>query len=217
MYQAIGLAQTLKWFGILCAVIIAGRWLHSPTHDAVATFALAVGSVSGAGLLVAALGQTPLFPLICKIPGIRSVFPPIDGTWSAALKSNWPLVAERSGLTAVETPVSGKVQIVARLFFVRINFLSMSPVPKYLTSKTVAVKVGRDPEDGSVRLYYVYVSEVRSPVATDNSRHYGAAYLDVARSEGGEISLEGIYWTERNWAQALNTAGEIVLTRKRRS
>lgn len=74
------------------------------------------------------------------------------------------------------------------------------------------MRVTRDPEDASVILHYLYRNTTKVPVASDSDCHDGAANLMV-EGIGSGIWMEGVYWTNRNWHQGLNTAGKITLRR----
>jgi len=85
----------------------------------------------------------------------------------------------------------------------------------YSNSKTISVRVTRDHEDSAVRLYYLYENTTLKPLDSDSDRHYGAACLDLKEMDSGQAYLEGVYWTNRNWHKALNTAGKITLKRSK--
>src|SRR5580704_10138853 len=59
----------------------------------------AVSGAVGKGLLVsgvvASLGQTPLFPWVCRVTPLGRLFPCIDGEWNGQLESNIITIAER--------------------------------------------------------------------------------------------------------------------------
>lgn len=215
MYQILGIRSALSYFGLLCAAVIAIWAALAPPVDPSSLkewWKIASAAVAGCGLAVAVIGQTPLFPLLCRLPVVRSWFPPIDGQWKASLQSNWPAIQQRSlsGSAPVAlAPVPATVTIIARLFFIRMNLASDN---RYSTSKTVFVRASRDPEDGSVTLHYLYRNTTKVPETTDSDSHDGAANLCV-EGRGADIWLEGVYWTNRNWHIGLNTAGKITLRR----
>jgi hypothetical protein len=219
MYQIIGGKLALTWFALLCAAVIVVWAVWQPPHDPSSLgewWKIASTVVSAAGLIVAILGQTKLFEFICRAPLIKTWFPAISGEWTATLASNWPAIQERTqpgGPSVPLAPVTAKVTIIARLFFIRINLVSDD---RYSTSKTLFVRASRDPEDGSVTLHYIYWNTTKVPKATDSDSHDGAAALTL-ENQGDELWLEGVYWTNRNWHQGLNTAGKITLRRASRS
>ncbi len=213
MYQILGIKNALSLFGLLCAAVIVAWAVLFPPADLSSIsgwWKIASGSVSGSALVVGLIGQSPLFPLLCRLPFVRSWLPPINGEWNAELGSNWPVIQQRAQpdrpLMAL-APVTADVKIIARLFYIRID---MTSEHRYSISKTVFVRAARDPEDGSVTLHYLYRNSTRLPEATDSSSHEGAACLTV-ESSGRNVTLEGVYWTNRNWHLGLNTAGTITL------
>ena len=84
---------------------------------------------------------------------------------------------------------------------------------RYSESETLSVRLRRDPETGSDQIVYIYKNSTRNPQPTDEQFHMGAGCIDIVRGKGG-LELHGVYWTNRNWARALNTAGTITLKRK---
>ena len=215
MYQILGIKRALALFGLLCAAAISIWAVVAPPSDPSSPlewWKIASGAVSGCGLLVTLVGQSPLFAVLCRLPLVRSWFPPIDGEWNAALESNWPAIHQRAHPGSASVPlaaVPATVTIIARLLHIRMNLTSND---RYSTSKTVFVRATRDPEDGSVTLHYLYKNATLVPKATDSDSHDGAANLCVER-RGADIWLEGVYWTNRNWHLGLNTAGKMTLTR----
>src|SRR5258708_4105368 len=215
MYQILGINRILTGFAFLCAAIIVGLAVWQPPSNPSSLgdwWKIASGTVSTAALIVAFLGQSKLFEYICRAPIIKTWFPPISGEGIATLESNWPAIQQRTqpGSTPVQlTPVAAKATIIARLFFIRFNLLSDD---RYSTSKTLFVRAWRDSEDGSITLYYIYRNTTMKPELTDSDSHDGAATLTV-QGQDDDMKLEGIYWTNRNWHQGLNTAGSITLRR----
>ena len=213
MYQILGVQRALTYFGLLSAAVFAIWAKFDPPSDWTsisAIWKLASGAVTVAALIVTVFGQTPLFPLICRLPLIRSWLPPLDGEWKATLESNWPVIQQRAKPDEPPSPlivVGAKVTIRARLFYLRMNLVSDD---RYSISKTIFVRPSRDPEDGSVQLHYVYENSTIHPKATDSGAHCGAASMTV-QTDGGGIWLEGTYWTNRNWHLGMNTAGKITL------
>jgi hypothetical protein len=215
MYQLFGIRAFLSTFGIASGLVVAVlAWVMPPTHLS-DVWHLITGSVMVLGLLMVVIGQTPLFPILCRLPPGSWFLPDIDGHWRGTMESNWPEIMKRSGLlqpgnTSPSSTIPTDFKIIARLFHVRLNQVSVN---HYTNSKTIFVKINRDPEDGEVRLTYVYEASTPKPEPTDSTRHHGAGYLDLKRDKLGPPTLEGVYWTNRNWHKTLNTAGRIVLRR----
>lgn len=87
--------------------------------------------------------------------------------------------------------------------------MSMNSGDGYSSSHVVSSKLLRDELLGGFVLYYVFESEVSNPVSKDVANFQGAAKLRV-NSSG---PLKGVYWTNRNWQNRLQTAGHVELTR----
>lgn len=206
MYQAIGVKKLLTIFALLAAVIAVGRAALWPPESIFGWWSpVSVGMAASTALIVG-IGQSFLFPWICRIPIVRDFAPDISGDWRATLHSNWPKIASLAKLDpGPGTPVTANIKVVARLLRVKIRFVADT---KYSKSKSVSVSVERDEDDGAIRLYYTYENTTENPVNSDCSHHFGSAYLDITGT-GDAMTLEGLYWTNRNWNDGLNTAGII--------
>lgn len=208
MYQIYGIKSCLVAFAWVCLGLAFLLHIWHPASTPVEFFRLISSAVTITAAFVSILGQTPLFPILCR--KVLKCFPNIDGEWIAELNSNWPKIAEKSNIPAQSTaPVMAKIKIISRLFFVRIKLASDTG---YSKSNTLTVKIRKDKEDGQIELCYIYDNVTNNPESTDSSRHFGAACLDL-HQVGKAVYFEGVYWTNRNWQNALNTAGTIVLRR----
>jgi hypothetical protein len=102
------------------------------------------------------------------------------------------------------------VEIKASLF--RAN-MKLIPKDAYTDSQTIWLRPVAQGEAGHPRLYYMYKSITQgAPKETDLHLHVGAAYVDVI-TDGDELILRGVYWTERDWPHGNNTAGAINVTK----
>jgi hypothetical protein len=170
--------------------------------------------------IVSLLGQTSLFPLLCRLPFVWRVFPNIDGTYAVEILSNWSLIkARENGETLPQGEIdtslfkrNGLLTIRARLFTIDIH-LKMDD--DYSTSDTVVCSVKKETGEARPQLSYIYHAKVLKPQGTDSGQHFGAARIDIPNQRRID-SLQGTYWTDRNWHQARNTAGYIRLKRTRR-
>ena len=217
MYQLIGPAALAKWFAWLagCIAVLtmaAGLLIGRPTPAGVPLlwwFWTSLGTgVTVAGLVLFGLGNTGLFPWLCRLRPLNGIFPDLDGTWRGALASNWPLISARMPQAPAEPPaqpVPATLKVKARLLTVH---LSLETDSKYSDSETVLVGVSKSGGDVPC-LAYLYLNRTPSPLPTDTGTHHGAARLEL-RSEDGVPTLRGTYWTDRNWEKALNTAGTAV-------
>lgn len=209
MYQLIGISAALRYFAILCALLAVALILYLKPTDFRGHWSAFSMAVTGATIVVLLVGQTSLFPAFCKLPFVGNIFPDIDGKWKGTLDSNWPEIAKRNNIPTSgipQAPVAASLTIRARLFFVHITLVSDN---NYSTSKTVFVRATKHPESGELRLTYVYENSTLRPEITDSAIHHGAAYIDLKDHN----TFEGLYWTNRNYHQALNTAGRITLKR----
>lgn len=210
MYQVLGFKTCLVYVLFLCLFIFVGLYFCFPPSELGDYWSL-VKLAATATLFLVGLGQTPLFPRICKLPWVKNYFPPIDGEWQVVIRSNWNVLRQLVGEAKGEALFSkeGKVTITSRLFSVQMKFQSND---KYSKSSTTMVGVRRDPEHGTIELNYCYHNATRNPNVTDSGCHYGAARVEV-HEDSGQVSLEGEYWTNRNWNKGLNTAGLITFER----
>jgi hypothetical protein len=216
MYHAIGLPRLLKMYAFATLVVAAAYYLlHQPTTVA-EWWRLISGAVGTTALMTWALGHSPLFPWICRLPLINKLMPDLDGEWTGQLESNWDLIRRRYTISGrpssaaapddEEVKKSVRVRIRARLFFVS---LALATDDGYSESETLSVSVLSNEQSGRARLCYIYRNTTRKPVSSDSDAHLGAAYLDYYQETPAR--LEGPYWTNRNWTQGLNTAGVIRL------
>ncbi|MBH3362864.1 hypothetical protein I5Q29_07560 [Pseudomonas sp. URMO17WK12:I11] len=217
MYQVMGITKTLGYFATTCVVVFLVM-NHSDISALVAGPLMDLRRPITSAVTIAAgvfwvLGQTPLFVLICRLPFVRSYLPPIDGEWDMELKSNWGIMqkwlGQGDGASLITVP--GKVKIKARLFSVKLEFASADG---YSESKTISVSVRPSDQTGLLELNYMFINYTQIPVATDTSTHTGAARVFVKES-GGELYMEGTYFTDRKWTEGLNTAGLVTFTRSK--
>tara|TARA_Y100001001_G_scaffold99571_1_gene97326 strand:+ start:426 stop:1124 length:699 start_codon:yes stop_codon:yes gene_type:complete len=214
MYQVVGIKNTAFAFLVVTLAIFAliNHGNIITLFDQPANLLKALSSASSlAGLAFLILGETFIFPLICKLPVVRTYFPPIDGAWDVTLQSNWGAIERLRGNAEVEGEITtpGKIKISARFFRVRMQFEADD---RYSKSSTVCVAVQRDWQHGTIELNYIYENLTSNPKISDCSHHNGAARVQV-RDEEGKVSMEGVYFTDRNWNQGLNTAGYISFER----
>jgi uncharacterized membrane protein len=214
MYQLVGPMKIAGAVAMLAALIALVQFFLWPLDEWTQLWRLASSSVSVSTAVILIVGQTAIFPWICRLWGFKSIFPPIDGEWRGIFRSNYPVIAQAFGLDA---PAEGheivvKFVIRARLFKVRIHAVSLLPKPGYMRSDSTAFSIMRCAHTGRDIIHYVYDAYVGDPDSNDVDRFYGAARLTII-DEDDESSLEGTYWTDRNWTRGYNTAGSLVLRR----
>ena len=182
-----------------------------------------LGTVSTIAVLIAFMfGGTPLWRLVWGVEWLnRVVYPDLNGVWQGEVYSNWPLQkmmldAAREGRpfdvekSAQDTvpPLQVTLRIRANWFRIR---LDLETDNDYDSSKTLFVVPERDADGWKHKLWYVFETRTRRPVINDVPSSFGAAWLDIRW--GDSPTLEGLYWTNRNWTRGLNTAGEVKFRR----
>jgi hypothetical protein len=213
MYRVFGAQKLASYFALFVGAIFFALWFQTRPSDPSTLWRLFSTSAAIGAATTFIFGQTPIFPFLCRHTPLWHLFPDVDGEWYAQLDSNWSEIAVRAGLPASTQPVTGTMGIKARLFTIKLRYMSITPEPEYLGSQTLSVQVHKDTDDGRIRLFYIFEGEARFPTSTDTSHHYGAAYLDLIDMGNEHSRLSGLYWTNRNWSKGLNTAGTIELQR----
>lgn len=206
MYQSIGLGKIFTLFALIAGAVAVGTfWLMPPTNLLGWWKPVSFG-MTASSFLIIGIGQSFLFPMLCRLWGLRDIAPDISGDWRVELESNWPVIAQMSGLpTPKSSTVLATIRVKARLLRVTVT---LDADTKYSTSKAVCVSAVRDEDAGDLRLYYVYANHTPNPEATDSSHHFGAALVDF-RGQGAEMTGSGLYWNNRNWTKGLNAAGTM--------
>ncbi len=164
-------------------------------------------------LVVFGVGQSPIFPWLCKHWPLNLLVPSLDGSWRGTISSNWPVIAaahkikDKDGkdFTNTVTPVSA--DICVRLFSISIELKSDTG---YQNSKTLTCALKKNSHRG-FELSYVYKSSVLDPKLSDEQGFYGAGLIDFTSRNPSD--LEGVCWTNRKWKAGHNTAGTIKLIR----
>jgi SMODS-associating 2TM, beta-strand rich effector domain len=227
MYQALGIKKLISILAAICCLFFAGFLLYAPPDSPLDWLRHASTAVTPTAITVGLLGNKWVFCKLWRLKLIeRLIFPFIAGEWIGTISSNWPVVQammiafndpkapKRSGELHIDqigtTEKKIRVQFDADFFHISMR---LDTDDGYSASYSVFVKPIRKADLGRPRLYYMYRNETQSPEITDSSEHLGAAYLETNESAKG-LSLEGIYWTARNWPKGLNTAGRISLHRK---
>jgi len=216
MYQIFGTRQFLRiilYLNAVCAVAIGsnpfGLLSNVPYLKVISLSVILVTA------LLTILGQTPLFPKICRLPLVWRWLPDISGSYAVEVLSNWPIVSGRvQGDTSASTKSllqvrQGTAEITARLFSIRMRFHA---VDEYSTSDVVVSAIGRATDDALPTLSYVFKGHVPVPDPTDSGEFFGAGRIEIPRALK-IAELFGTYWTNRSWQNGLNTAGRIRLTR----
>ncbi|MCW4629414.1 MULTISPECIES: hypothetical protein [Marinomonas] len=153
---------------------------------------------------------TYVWRAIWKIPYLGStllnqkVCPDLNGTWVGETVSTFK---DDEG-----NPYKKMVTLVAKASFFNFDIKLVS-LDKYQRSTVVQSEIYKDQRNGSFYLSYIFESVVDQPVETDDSKFDGAAKLHV-RFDDNQITLVGVYWTNRCWQKGMQTAGTIILVKK---
>jgi len=155
----------------------------------------------------------PMLNVVC--------FPDLNGIWYGMTQSNWPVVSRLREAAAAEGAldpaelaeielVSGElaIEVSASLFGIAVR---SSAGNADADPTTVTVRAQKNFETGNFELCYVFRQVTSDPRAAEESSHLGAAMLEVR--PGAKSTLEGSYWTRRNWREGMGTAGTISARR----
>lgn len=221
-----------KWLALIGKICVAFTvlsmvWHHDKLGEGWKVWvSIAKDGVTGTTLLTLAVVNTPAWRLLWLWPGFNKRLPILDGRWSGAQSSNWPVLAalrqgsrqagkgldvdnEEALPALLDTPV--EVDITTTFFTIRMDLKTAET--EYLKSKLRAAVLIPATDLARGRLTYVFEASVLRPEGTDEGRFDGAADLDIHPGMAGHLRLEGPMWTTRRWRQGLNTAGCIKLDR----
>ena len=208
--------RKLLWVNAILAVALAtGIWSFLPSMSTFRAASIAVIVVS---MLLFALGETQLFPRLCRMPVVWRMFPNIDGDYNVEISSNWAQIRARSEDHSSNVTGNGNVSLFKKVGTARISCrltcidMRMEMDDEHMTSETISCSLQSAPGKRNKNLYYVYESRISVPNGTDSDRHLGAGRLTIPEERRPTI-LRGNYWTDRNWHKGSNTAGQVVLRR----
>lgn len=206
---------------IICALLIFG-----PQSDQASELVKGMGTVVGlVNAVVLLLTWSPAFRLFhfCTLAKLWW-FPLLDGRWRAQAWSNWPVIqatmeAAKGSASPfnplLDTPAGDRAPIEMDVVF-KSTLLGIDMVMDVPGTRRGSRSIFVRPQwcrPALPTIYYVYRQEDHEPVVpSDAQAHFGAGILQH-HPESGE--LRGTYWTERQHARGLNTAGTIILTRSR--
>ena len=131
-----------------------------------------------------------------------AVFADVSGDWQGVLQTAG--AGEAPGSRESD---SVEVHIEQDFFQLEITFTSNR---RRTDSRTIAVWPERDAATRKQRLWYVYEARTPGPQPGDPAVYQGAGFVDVRKTRAG-VSLEGLFWTDRNWQRNAHTAGTIRL------
>lgn len=221
MYQAFGLEKCLKYVLLFNALLlgILATSLSGVLPDLTIFRGIPVSVMLTTGVL-SLVGQSAIFPWICRLPLVWRVLPDVEGIYEMSISSNWSLIDARRKGDPVPTqsdigPLlfkkTGTLTLKARLFTIAVH---VEMDDRYMASDTIVASIKRETDQSCPVLTYVFRARITQPLTTDSSHHFGAGRIEIPHERTPRL-LEGNYWTDRNWQNALNTAGRISLRRKR--
>jgi hypothetical protein len=215
MYQLFGMSKMAGAFGTVAAIIALILVYLWPVSDPTEFWRVASLAVSITGGLMLVVGQTAIFPWLCRLWGIRDFIPPIDGKWRGEFRSNYAEIAHAFDLPPPDAtvPIIVRFEIKARLFHVRIQTESLQPKERYMRADSTAFSIMRCSHTGRDVIHYVFDAFIGDPEVSDVDSFYGAARM-VILGKGNDLRLVGTYWTDRNWQRGYNTAGSFTLIRE---
>lgn len=183
-------------------------------------------------LIFGLLFSKPIWRSLWRVPGLGAqladwIFPDLNGVRDVELSSNWPRVdAMQTAAKDVSAPrfdANNYESVplgVPQKFTATINqdwtSVTMKLTPQadkavMRESQTIAFDLVRGP-NRQPQIAYVYDQKNRAEnvASTDENDVPGAALVTVA-PDGR--TMQGNYFTRRNWLKGLNTAGEVKFRR----
>lgn len=150
-----------------------------------------------------------------------SCYPDLNGTWYGMTQSNWPVVSKLREAAAGEQAIdlaelpdlelqTGEIALEVRASIFGILVRSSVGIAGG-DPMTVMVRAQRNAETNNFELFYVYRQTTSESRGAEESMHLGATVLEIR--PGTAPSMEGFYWTRRNWREGMSTAGTISATR----
>jgi hypothetical protein len=157
-----------------------------------------------------------------RFPILNAVcYPDLNGTWYGTTQSNWPVVSRLREAAAGEQSIDldaladidtqmGEIALEVRASIFGVSVRTSVGVAGG-DPMTVMVRAHRNYETNNFELFYVYRQLTSESHSAEESMHLGATMLEIR--PGTTPSMEGFYWTRRNWREGTSTAGTISATR----
>lgn len=147
------------------------------------------------------------------------VFPDLNGIWLGETKSNWPIIenlrnaAAASESTNLESIEKSALKATAIAFRIQADWFRIRIWARTDgvngSAESLLVKASKNVRNREFEISYLYEQKTPIPKPTDSDVHPGAAMLGILPGETSK--LIGEYWTRRNWARGMNTAGILSL------
>lgn len=207
------------WAGLAAWIALSTWALVSLFTDTQLTH-IRIIVIGAQGLIAFALWNPVWQALWKQFPQLgKWIYPDLNGTWEAHLETNWPVIdalrraangeTERLDVSAVDKP-----SLDRPIFNVKIyqswTKVGISLEGREGESVEIAVMPKRGGENEKHSLAYVFRQINPTPISTDASSFIGAAWIQISEDSS---SMQGYYWTNREWHRGLNTAGRITLKR----
>ncbi|MEC3909438.1 hypothetical protein U5A82_02800 [Sphingobium sp. CR2-8] len=162
-----------------------------------------------------------------KISWLRNWFPDLNGDWDVEIRSNWSrqlqlLDAAASTTVGFDTRGTGSAHLVpldtvklkARIKqgWWKIEMQMWNPAGDTPIKDSDTLLVDPFPANGLRRpgIAYFFKQRNQTDEWSDASEFDGAAKVEYDEETG---QLSGLFWTNRVWQRAMNTAGTITFTR----
>lgn len=221
-------------FYIAVVAVVGGGWLlvsDSPVSE-IWPRILSSSTTIAATMLLFLANNAPFFRFIWGLYSkiSKDAFPDLSGEWEVELQSNYPVYlaiadAAQNKDRNFDVFSPGEVEKIKLKQMrgtgtIKVTFIEISIQTKFDDGVTppseshtlVASPIKKTNGTSQHQLTYVYVSKRRDTQADDVTEHHGAAWIDLT-GDGENLTLEGNYWTKRNWRRAGNTAGRITFSR----
>jgi len=189
-------------------------WYIMNPSDITSWIRMIFSTISISVLSLGLVGGTGFWRLLWRVftPLNRWVFPDLNGNWKIEMKSNIKAIARYHPVLKGKHPkssISGTVSIKQSLFSMNMVFQEEN---SYSNSETLLLRPIKTKESGRFKLAYIYENDSPDPKKTDEQRHFGAGIAEIF-IESKKMRITGLYWTNRNWTQGLNTAGKLEMTK----
>jgi hypothetical protein len=206
---------------------LATAWFKTRLPWSYAFVDAALAAIGIVGLVLTILNWTSLWRVLW-IPHAgaldlnRLVFPDLNGKWTGRILSN----GRQHGYEDVSSPLSHADCVKwfgdydeKNFVCLHINYdisMSLFSIDLQLDTGTLksvsrSVSLKRRDEQNPAQFTYLFDVKTSEPQRED-VKFTGAASINVVES-GKDLTLEGIYWTERNWQTGKQTGGRIKLIR----
>lgn len=156
----------------------------------------------------------------------KTIYPDLNGEWEFTIKTNWPILNELQSTTEIGNANKLKnssreqpTKLQEKKFRADIDQSWLSTKVKFKkhnhselnNSRTISAELLKGNDGDEKRIAWIFEQENKLPSAdTDVQGFLGSALLTLGSDYK---TMEGLYWTNRNWERGLNTAG-LIYARK---